>query len=196
MGEKRRQRQRRRQRSRRRRRRDMTDFQRTKIERAYTMKDVDGSGVVEVVDFHHWGQKMCDKMQVDFTEEKKKKWSAVFEAFFSDTNSKESYVAKVLGWQAAVGTDVCIAQSSKVNEALFECIDINSDNVVSFEEYFAFISCISSVTEADAKKAFEMIDTDNDGTLSRDEICTACARYYFDQEDTIYKHFYGDFEKY
>jgi len=167
-----------------------------KIERAYTMKDVDGSGVVEVVDFHLWGQKMCAKMKVEFTEDKKNKWSAIFEAFFSGTTSKESYVAKVLGWQAAVGSAVCIVESAKVNEKIFECIDINNDGVVSFEEYFAFISCISSVTEADAKKSFDMIDTNNDGTLSRDELCTACARYYFDQEDTIYKHFYGDFDKY
>jgi len=174
----------------------MTDFQKTKIERAYAMKDVDGNGFVQEVDFYLWGQKACDKMKVEFTEDKKKVWSDVFEAFFSGTSSKESYVTKIFGWQAAVGTEVCIAQSSKNNEKLFECIDINNDGVVSFEEYFAFISCISGVTEADAKKAFDMIDTNKDGSLSREEVSTACAHYYFDQEDTVYKHFYGDFNKY
>lgn len=172
----------------------MTEFQIAKLERVYDMKDFNGDGTVEEIDFILWGQKACSAMNVEFTEEKKKAWTDAFQAFFGGTFSKEDYVNKVIGWQEAVGTETCIAESAKANVKLFECIDVNNDGVVSWEEFFAFIGALSNVTEANAKIAFDMIDANKDGTLSKEEVSVALAHYYFDREDTVYKHFYGYYD--
>jgi len=173
--------------------RSMTDFQKTKLERVYKMKDFNADGKVEEIDFVLWGQKMCSTMNTEFSKEKKKVWTNAYEAFFGDTSSKEEFVNKTIGWQAAEGTETCLAEAAKLNTKLFECIDANNDGVVTWEEFYAFIGAISGVTEADAKVAFEMIDKNKDGVLSNEEVATACAHYYFDKEDTSYKHFYGKY---
>eukprot|EP00547_Thalassionema_nitzschioides_P017946 CAMPEP_0194246656 /NCGR_PEP_ID=MMETSP0158-20130606/15356_1 /TAXON_ID=33649 /ORGANISM="Thalassionema nitzschioides, Strain L26-B" /LENGTH=245 /DNA_ID=CAMNT_0038982605 /DNA_START=23 /DNA_END=760 /DNA_ORIENTATION=- len=172
----------------------MTDFQVEKIERAYMLKDFNGDGVVEEIDFILWGQKACATMNVEFTEEKKKAWTDAFHAFFDGTFSKEENSNKIISWQEAVGDETCLAETAKINGKLFESIDANNDGVVSWVEFFAFVGAITGITEEAAKIAFDMIDENKDGVLSKEEFSVALAHYYLDKEDTPYKHFYGYYE--
>jgi len=77
--------------------------------------------------------------------------------------------------------------------ALFECVNTDSKGKISSQGFEVFVGAVG-VSEADAKVAFDMIDTNNDGTLSQKELCGACAHYYLDIQDTPYKHFYGKYD--
>ena len=80
-----------------------------------------------------------------------------------------------------------------MNMGMFKAMDVNNDGKISLREYkFAVIPL--GVTEEDCEVAFNMIDANGDGFLSHEEFGFARAHYYFDKDDTIYKHFYGKFK--
>merc|ERR1712137_219861 len=83
-----------------------------------------------------------------------------------------------------------MGHSKEYNVMLFRTLDVNKDGVISFDEYRALVIPLG-VSEEDCKFGFKMIDANGDGTLSPDEFAEACARYYFDKDDTNYKHLYG-----
>jgi len=168
-------------------------FQIAKLERVYKMKDFNATGTVNEDDFVLWGQKVCEISGIKYTSEKKQNWIKAYKTFFQgDPKNAKEWIGGVLAWQAADPT--CIKTSTKVNMALFECIDSGKNGKISWSEFEAFIGALG-VSADDAKVAFEMIDANKDGVLSKEELCVACARYYFDVEDTPYKHFYGKYDQ-
>jgi Ca2+-binding EF-hand superfamily protein len=86
-----------------------------------------------------------------------------------------------------------VEHSKDINLTLFNVLDSDKDGTISYDEYYAFVQP-AGVSPADARVGFDMIDTDNDGVLSRDEVGTACARYYFDQEETEFMYFFGKWD--
>jgi len=127
--------------------------------------------------------------KVQFTEERKAEWVHAHTVYFAGKNMlMEEFIQHV---QAFMQQDPLHVEHSKdINLTLFNVLDANKDGQISFDEYYAFVHP-AGVTPADARVGFDMIDADKDGVLSHDEFGTACARYYFDQEESQYMHFFG-----
>eukprot|EP00584_Thalassiosira_punctigera_P021954 CAMPEP_0172548400 /NCGR_PEP_ID=MMETSP1067-20121228/17695_1 /TAXON_ID=265564 ORGANISM="Thalassiosira punctigera, Strain Tpunct2005C2" /NCGR_SAMPLE_ID=MMETSP1067 /ASSEMBLY_ACC=CAM_ASM_000444 /LENGTH=159 /DNA_ID=CAMNT_0013335607 /DNA_START=158 /DNA_END=637 /DNA_ORIENTATION=- len=158
------------------------------------MKDLTGDGKVNLDDFVMWGKKVAAISNLEYTEERQKHWEAACEAFFPDGigNDVEAWMKHIGDFENVEGyLDI----AANVNTTLFSCIDIDpKDGKISPEEFRAFVVPLGVTCDDDIKFAFEMIDENKDGYLSVKELSYACARYYFDKEDSPYKHFYGKFD--
>lgn len=68
------------------------------------------------------------------------------------------------------------------SQMTFGCMDGNGDNQISVQEFQNFLQKVWEVPEADAIKAFEVLDADADGHLSRREFIRS-AREHFHRHD-------------
>jgi len=170
----------------------VSPFQRKKLERVFALTDMNRSGNVTVDDFILWGEKAATVSKVKFTEERKAEWVNAHNVYFAGKDMlPEEFVQHV---QAFMQQDpLHVEHSKEINLTLFNVLDENKDGEISFDEYYAFVHP-AGVTPANARVGFDMIDADKNGVLSRDEIGTACARYYFDQEESQYMHFFGKWD--
>ena len=68
---------------------------------------------------------------------------------------------------------------------LYDVIDTNSDGHISVGEFKVYLKAIApEVTEEEAEHAFNMIDADKNGEISRDEFFTAAEDFFFGVEET------------
>jgi len=170
----------------------VSPLQRKKLERLFVMTDMNRRGSVTVDDLILWGEKSATVSKVRFSEERKAEWVNAHSAYFAGKNmAMEEFVQHV---QAFMQEDPSHAEHSKdINLTLFNVLDENKDGQVSFDEYYAFVHP-AGVTPADARAGFDVLAADKNGVLSREEAGMACARYYFDQEESPYMHFFGKWD--
>jgi|ERR1712008_245115 len=167
-------------------------FQRKKLERVFAMTDHDHSGHVTVDDFILWGEKAATVSKIEFTDERKAEWVNAHLAYFAGKNMLiEEFVEHVEKFMQQ--DPLHVEHSKDINLTLFNVLDSDKDGHISYDEYYAFVQP-AGVSPADARVGFDMIDADKNGVLSRDEVGTACARYYFDQEESEFMHFFGKWD--
>ncbi|KAK1747397.1 EF-hand domain-containing protein [Skeletonema marinoi] len=171
-----------------------TSFQDAKLRRMYEAKDFDNNGYVSSNDFAIWGKIAAEKVGLDLDDEGKEYWVSVGESYFGNTKSYDEWT----GFFAAF-IEKCPNYreiSRDINVKLFKAVDSNKDGVVNLAEYKAFVTAVfPNLTDDDVEYGFNIIDEDGDGVLSQEEVATACAHYYYDEEDTKYKHFYGRWDE-
>ena len=167
----------------------VTPFMKTKWARAFVLKDFRNVGMVEVEDFVEWGRRAAKNANVEYTPELQENYKMAHGAFFGTNVTVDGFLDKCAGF-AQIENHVELARDT--NKSLMKCVDINGDGVISWKEFYCWIEPLG-ISEEGAKKAFEMCDTDGNGTLDLDEFATACARYYFDKEMNESAHFYGPY---
>ncbi|XP_013402815.1 sarcoplasmic calcium-binding protein [Lingula anatina] len=80
--------------------------------------------------------------------------------------------------------------STAVSRA-FAVVDLNSDGLISREEYKAFFYSLCLSAE-DSHKTFNLIDNNNDGFITKDELGHAMAEFFFTEDpNNIYNEVYG-----
>ena len=169
-------------------------LQDAKLRRVYEAKDFDKKGYVSTADIVTWGEKAAKINGVELDEVGRENWTTAGNNYFGNTKSFEEWMVHMEKFRELfpdyLGTSV------QTNVAMFNAIDANKDGVVSKNEYTAIVRAIfPDVSDEDVQYGFDMIDSNGDGVLSKEEISLAFARYYWDDEDTKYKHFYGKWKE-
>ncbi len=65
---------------------------------------------------------------------------------------------------------------------MFDCLDVDGNGTISFKEYQISLKALGETSEENIKFAFDSIDTNKDGTISRDEYAKVRSNY-FNSED-------------
>ena len=74
---------------------------------------------------------------------------------------------------------------SGYHDTLFDCIDTDSDGVISMEEFKVYFKIVGhDITDEEIKHAFHTIDANGNGKISRDEFVAAAKDFYFGVEET------------
>lgn len=160
---------------------------RARLSRIFDMKDFRKVGKVEEKDFVEWGRRSAYCAGVEYTPEIQDDWKAAHKEYFGDRITKDAWIEGIFYWRSLESSkEATIA----TNSLLFKCVDLNKDEKGTFKEYYAFVHPLG-ISEDDAKKSFDIIDSNGDGTLSVEEFSTACFHYYADLEASPYENFYG-----
>jgi len=171
-----------------------TSFQEAKLRRMYAAKDFDNNGYVSSNDFAIWGKIAAEKVGLDMDDEAKECWVSAGQSFYGNTKSYDEYIDYFNAFLEKCPNHREISRD--INVKLFKAVDSNKDGVVNLAEYKAFVTAVfPNLTDDDVEYGFNIIDEDGDGVLSQEEVATACAHYYYDEEDTKYKHFYGRWDE-
>jgi len=163
-----------------------------KIRRIYSKKDQNGDGLVEQRDFEEWGEKASKLIGAELTDEAREAWIRAYNLWYGENKTFEPWKDFILK-MAENEIENTIAYGYTVNQPLFKTVDVDEDGTISFDEYKAFVMPLGA-TEAECKVGFEMIDTNADGILSYEEFNHALVMYYFDKNNSKYKHFYGEYK--
>jgi len=168
----------------------VTAFQHHKLERLFDMTDMDRNGKVDKEDFILWGQGAAACSSTQFTEERKAEWLRAHQVYFAGKDMPKVQFVKHI--ETFMQDPSHLKTSTAINGTLFDLLDQNKDGEISFEEYYAFVNPLG-VKPHHARIGFELIDADGGGTLDRDEFQMACAHYFFDKEESLYMHIFGNF---
>ena len=81
-----------------------------------------------------------------------------------------------------------------VDNALFDLIDTNGDEAISFREFTAFFKCIF-IHDADyTQQIFTKVDRNGDGQISREEFVSAFRDFMLNEENSSFKELFGPLE--
>ena len=76
-------------------------------------------------------------------------------------------------------------------EIMFHAIDANDDGVISLEEFKGYHLSMGIEDSKCTERVFRVIDLNNDGEIDFEEFSKAAFDFTYNQEDSIYKEFYG-----
>ena len=80
----------------------------------------------------------------------------------------------------------------KIADVVFDVIDTNHDGKIQWQEYQDFFRILMEEVDPDvAKNAFNAIDFNGDGVLSKEEFKAATVEYFVSKEDTPIKFMFG-----
>jgi Ca2+-binding EF-hand superfamily protein len=177
-------------------------FQLKKWRAIFKKLDTDGDGVYTMKDITELCEKVATKAERPLNEPShsivsqadmlKKPWVQMFHVMSGGKEKMtfEQFRAEFLKIDAMEGRMNLMTDLSK---EMFNALDMNGDGMVTKDEYKIWMTSLG-VSDEDWEYGFDMIDADKDGLLSIKEFGNARAKYYFDKEDTVYKHFYGKFK--
>ncbi|MDQ1415800.1 MAG: hypothetical protein QOF81_1413 [Acidimicrobiaceae bacterium] len=168
----------------------VSEFVKRKLAMAYYRFDFDYDGVVSEGDFERLGLTVATMRGLapgspeadQIVDAHKGWWDAYFKGGDADGDGQvtlEEYLAFVDAW---VGSDPdAIAHAIEGNELVFDTIDLNGDRKLTFEEFSLYLMAYG-LAEDDAWTAFEHMDLDGDGFISRAEFAKSISEYYISEE--------------
>lgn len=88
------------------------------------------------------------------------------------------------------------ASLAKVNDALYDMVDINRDGFVTLDEFRTVTKVAYGCNAAEAEAGFRAIDTNKNGKIERKELTDYEVNFWFGLDDEANKELYGTkFEK-
>jgi Ca2+-binding EF-hand superfamily protein len=168
-----------------------SDFQYDKIGRVFTAMDVDGDGYLTENDFRaltaRWTALRGDGDHTRLTEVMTGWWGTLREA----AGTSKVAIGDVLGVVDLLGQMPQAVTATA--EAMFEAVDENADDRVSLAEYRQMIEAWTG-RETDVSDAFELLDLNHDGYLSRSEFAGHWTEFWAgDNPDAAGSWVFGTF---
>jgi hypothetical protein len=81
-------------------------------------------------------------------------------------------------------TRLAIVDTSRLNvvdgfgHAIFDVVDTNGDNEITKDEFDRLLRDVWKAAAPESSNAFSRVDTDDDGTISRQEFLRAAHKYF------------------
>jgi Ca2+-binding EF-hand superfamily protein len=163
-----------------------TDLQRRKYERAFDRFDVNRDGVLQKNDITAMAKIWCQTFNVAeqsgeaarINDLASKLWADILAATDADTSGGVSKSE----WNAAMEKpDFVERVALPFALAVFDVADRDKSGMLSVNEFLAAQSR-AGISEAETKRAFEALDADNDGQVSRDEYAKAIRDFYLSND--------------
>lgn len=165
------------------------DVATTNLTRSFDALDADGNGYLEWSDY----QKLADRYLNAYQLGKEDRRARALLSFFQmhwlellrhagvdgDRLTKDQFVtAKRL---TSIDTSR-LNLADGTGHVIFDVIDVNGDNEIGKDEFTRFLKDVSRVEGAGAVEAFIKLDTDGDGTISRQEFIRAAREHHFSND--------------
>ena len=163
----------------------LSEFQTKKISLAFKKYDSSNDGVVEVSDFEKIAQKVAQNLGVNSGSPEHDKitsayrviWDGYFKPADVDGDDKVVLEEYLKATERFFGSPNAATMGTDLNKVLYDAIDFDGGGSIDEKELSAFLKAVG-VSEADAKTAFSHLDTDKNGSISREEFAKNLYDYY------------------
>lgn len=166
----------------------MTDIQKTKILHFFNVLDHDGNEILEQEDFELVSDAICDirKLEKNSTERLNLgiKAHSIFVQVLKDLE-KDTAVIKKEEWLKFFERQILSRSEdyiSKVSAYIFSLFDQDEDKFIDESEYLDMFKAYGLYT-AQAKKAFDLLDLNGDGKISKEELLKAFDDFFFAKDE-------------
>ena len=184
-----------------------TPFIQRKLALAFCKHDLSKNGLLERKDFQLIGQTIAKSLGLKEDNSKYQQivdsytqaWDIAFAASAERSGGQLSLTQflEALSQHYQSPTEKESQHRKTVDELvqkLFDGLDLDGNGTISITEYRLFLQAIGETNEENIKLAFETIDTNKDGTISRDEFVQIRLDYFMlDDPEHPSKWFYGSF---
>ncbi len=179
-----------------------SEFQKRKLALAFYKYDISKDGIVEAADLELQGHKVADLLKIQKGDAKREKivsaYKGVWEAYFKPGDKDgdnqvtlDEYAKALEPYYSNTGNSH--ESALEVNKTVFDSIDLDGSGQIDSVEYAVFLRSLG-VSEAEANAAFERLDSNRDGYLSRDEFAKNLADYFTsDDPEATANWFYGSY---
>lgn len=184
----------------------LTELQKRKLIHMFELLDADQNGVLEYADFKAVVETLADergwppgsRQRMKLTAVNRRIWNTLFSS--CDLNQDDQIsLAEWLAYHIqaltgdggeAQGFSMAVAAISRY---FYELIDVDGDGTATKEDFKIFCTA-HGIPEEDSQFAFEELDRDGNGVLSRDEILTLVREFYLSDDPSAPGNwFFGDF---
>ncbi len=166
----------------------MTDIQQTKILHFFNVLDHDGNGILEQEDFELVSDAICDirELASNSTERLNMgiKAHGIFVQVLKDLQ-KDTAIIRKEEWIKFFERQILSRSEdyiANVSSYLFSIFDQDSDGFIDEKEYLDMFKAYGLYT-AQAKKAFDLLDLNGDGKLSKQEVVKAFEEFFFAKDE-------------
>ncbi|GIG56207.1 calcium-binding protein [Longispora fulva] len=176
-----------------------TDFQNTKLDKAFGHLDVDGNGVVEHADvlalgsrlFAGFGEAPTSAKGQDVLNGLETFWQSLLSATDLDGDRQISPHEWRTGMADAfihdrAGFDAGLRPAA---EAVMRLADTDGDGTLGLDEFHTLQRAFGTPSEQVAE-SFARMDTDGDGALSVDELVAATRQYYTGADENAHGNWF------
>jgi len=170
---------------------DSNDLLVRKYKKIFNVLDIDGDGVLTRNDYKELGDRFAAASHVSDAKkaEIKKKFLDMWTSNFEEkaTISLQFYLDVKL--KLAGAHQRLLAEAA--GPIFFEAVDLDGDGLIQLEEFRKFFA-LTKGNDADADKAFKLIDTNSDGKLSNEEFCHGFVEFFGSKDpNSPFNSFFG-----
>lgn len=178
----------------------LSPFVQRKIALAFYKYDQSKNGLLEKEDLlligkriaESFGLKESDRKYQQIMETYAKAWDNYLAAADQDGDGKVSLVDFLAAREKMDASQ--IAKNQEVNKLMFDCLDVDGNGTISFQEYQVFLKALGETNEENIKRGFDSMDINKDGSISRDEYAKLRSDYGSSEDpEEPSKWFYGSF---
>lgn len=166
----------------------MTEIQKTKILHFFNVLDHDGNGILEQEDFELVCESICDIRELPKNSTERLnlgiKSHVIFVQVLKDLDKGTAIIRKE-EWLKFFERQILSRSEdyiSKVSTYLFSIFDQDGDGFIDEKEYLDMFKAYGLYT-APAKKAFDLLDLNSDGLLSKEELIKAFEEFFFAKDE-------------
>ena len=171
----------------------LSEFRRKKITYLFNLYDIDHDGLVGRSDFEFAAAALAQQYAISTDSEIYDAIQQIFADYWAylqrymDTNmdktvTQEEFIGRyefLLRQQESLETLVFT-----MTEYIIQLTDSDNDGIINCQEYVAYL-CAYNVPREDAKDAFDRIDHDLSGTLTRDELLHSIMTFVASDEPDL-----------
>jgi len=158
-----------------------------KMETFFVRFDKDHDGLLTENDFKLIAENIIKfrRYSGERADEIRKKYSEIWVKFFKPLTEREGATCEdVIANLKRLGKKEMREIQTEQFNLLFNAVDTNSDDMIQLVEFTTYFNIVG-VSEVFAKKAFQSLDTNHDGELSREEFVTAGLDFFLLEEPSL-----------